>query len=183
MVESLNQQTPQYRSLSADSELSSGYELLYKGEYTQCARIIRKKYPKLKSPIDKANFNILKLLLLNRTKKTKEKTALLEQLKKEFLTNPELINSEQLTKHFKNILRNFDDEKGAQEIFKTQLKNRNLNGLNSDKQNEILKELTLNLEFTDIYSKVNTFIKNPNDANVEFLKLIKYEIVYYLFLT
>ena len=182
MVESLNQQTSQYRSLSADSELSSGYELLYKGEYTQCARIIRKKYPKLKSPIDKANFNILKLLLLNRTKKSKEKAALLEQLKKEFLTNPELINSEQLTKHFKNILRNFDDEKGAQEIFKTQLKNRNLNGLDSNEQNEILKELTLNLEFTDIYSKVNTFIKNPNDANVEFLKLIKYEIVYYLFL-
>lgn len=183
MVESIQQpQFGHYKSLSADSELSSGYELLYAGEYSQCARVIKKKLPKLKSPIDKANFNILKVLLLHRTKKFHEKNELLAELKKEFLTNLEIQVNEPLMKHFKQILRNLDDEKGAQELLKVQLKNQNLASFDFKKQKEVLKELIFNFEFTDIYSKVNTFLKNPNDANVEFLKLIKYEMVYYLFL-
>ena len=86
-------------------------------------------HKKLKNPIDKANFNILKLLLLHRTKKTKEKNALLDQLKKEFQENSDLNQNQTLVKHFKNILRSFNDEKGAQDLFKVQLKSMNLNSI------------------------------------------------------
>ena len=183
MVESLSKEntTTYYKSLSADSELNSGYDLLYKGEYNQCARIIKKKFKKLKNPIDKANFNILKLLLLHRTKKTKEKNALLDQLKQEFQENSDLNQNQTLVKHFKNILRSFNDEKGAQDLFKVQLKSMNLNSLDFKAQKDVLEELTMNFDFREIYTKTNGFIKNATDENVNFLKLIKYEMVYYMF--
>ena len=76
----INQKQDIHRSLSADTELSSAYDLLNNGEYSQCSRIIRKKLQKLKSPIDIANFEILNVQLLHRTKKTKEKLELLKKL-------------------------------------------------------------------------------------------------------
>ena len=50
----------------------------------------------------------------------------MNEIKNEFLTNQVLYNDEFLTKRFKNILLIFDDDKGAQEIFKIQLKNNDL---------------------------------------------------------
>lgn len=178
MIES----TPKYKSLSADSELSSAYDLLNKGEYTQCNRIIKKKMPKLKSTIDITNFNILKILLLDRTKRNKEKMQLLNEVKTQFLSNQELISDNSLVAHFKRILRSFNDDKGAQDIFKLQMKKMNFMIMDKREQNEILKELTLNFDFKDLYSKVNSFIKTSNDADANFLQLLKYEAVYYLFL-
>ena len=169
------------KSLSAESDLSFAYDLFYNGEYNQCYKNVKKKLQKLKNPIDIALFNILKLRILQKLKKPKEQNQLMNEIKNEFLTNPVLYNDEFLTKKFKNILRIFDDDKGAQEIFKVQLKNKDLTKLTKNEQNNILKELTLNFEFSDIYSKSNTFLKNPNDANIKFLKLIKFETVFYLY--
>lgn len=86
-----------------------------------------------------------------------------------------------MVKQFKIILRSFNDEKGAQELFKVKLKSMNLNSLNSESQNKVLEELAINFDLKEIFSKINDFIKNPDDANVNVLKLIKYEMVYYLF--
>ena len=169
------------KSLSAESELYSAYDLFYKGEYNQCFKNIKKKLQKLKNPIDIAYFNFLKLRLLQKLKKPKEQNQLMNEIKNEFLTNSILYNDENLPKKFKDILRTFDDEKGAQQIFEIQLKNKNLTKLTPKEQNDILKELTLNFEFSDIYRKSNLFITNPNGANIKFLKLIKFETVFYLY--
>ncbi|MCQ2815689.1 MAG: hypothetical protein MJ252_00335 [archaeon] len=170
----------QNKSLSADSELDSAYDLLNHGEYNQCARKIRKKLPKLKNPVDIANFEILKLLLLQRTKKVKEKNELLEKLKKDFLTIKELYENDSLSKYFKNILGNFNEDKAIYEIFKVQNKGKSFDNLTFEKQCDILRELCQNFEFGDAYSKINIFLKTPGDNN-DFLKLMRYECIYYLF--
>jgi hypothetical protein len=66
-------------------------------------RIIKKKMPKLKSAVDKAYFNILKLRVLKKTKQTKEEKELLSQLIKEFSENEELLSDESVTNYFKNF--------------------------------------------------------------------------------
>ena len=108
------------KSLSAESELKSAYEFLYQRDFKACMRIIKKKMPKLKSAVDKAYFNILKLRVLKKLKKTKEEKELLSQLVKEFLENEELYSDQDATNYFKNYLRNNDELKAAQDIFESQ---------------------------------------------------------------
>ena len=169
------------KSLSAESELKSAYEFLYKRDYKACMRIIKKKMPKLKSPIDKAYFHILKLRVLRKLKKTKEEKELLSQLIKEFLENEELYSDQDVTNYFKNYLRNNDEPKAAQDIFENQLKKKNLNNINEKEQRGIIKELCLGLQFKDIYSKCNTFLKQQNLTHEKYLILLKYEAMYYLY--
>ena len=172
---------PKNKSLSAESELKSAYEFLDQGEYKQCLRIIKKKMPKLKSAVDKAYFNILKLRVLKKTKQTKEEKELLSQLIKEFSENEELYSDEDATNYFKNYLRNNDEQKAAQDIFNIQLKKKDLNSISEKGQRDILKELCLGLNFKDIYSKCNTFLKQKNLSNEKYLILFKHEAVYYLY--
>lgn len=168
------------KSLSADSELHSAYEYLRKGDYKLCKKVIDKKFPKLKSEVDKVNFNIIKVLLLNKMKKTKESKKLIEILKKEFLESQSLANNSDLSNYFKNVLRELNEEVAANEIFKNSIKNYNLLKIPQNEQTNILKELTLNYEFGDLYSKVNSFMKNDNNPDLKFLTLLKYEVIYIL---
>ena len=57
---------------------------------------------KLKSPIDKAYFNILKLRIFQKTKQFKEEKELLSQLIKEFTENEELNSDDTIVNYFKN---------------------------------------------------------------------------------
>ena len=172
---------PKNKSLSAEAELKSGYDLLYNREYKQCLRNIKKKMAKLKSPIDKAYFNILKLRVLRKLKQTKEEKDLLSKLIKEFLENEELYSDQDATNFFKNYLRNNDEQKAAQDIFENQLKKKDLNKINEKEQRDIIKELCLGLQFKDIYSKCNTFLKQKNLTHEKYLILLKHEAVYYLY--
>ena len=172
---------PKNKSLSAEAELKSGYDLLYNREYKQCLRNIKKKMAKLKSPIDKAYFNILKLRVLRKLKQTKEEKELLSKLIKEFLENEELYSDQDATNFFKNYLRNNDEQKAAQEIFENQLKKKDLNKINEKEQRNIIKELCLGLQFKDIYSKCNIFLKQKNLTHEKYLILLKHEAVYYLY--
>ena len=169
------------KSLSAESELKSAYDYLYHGDYKQCMRIIKKKMPKLKSAVDKASFNILKLRVLRKMKQTKEEKELLSQMIKEFSENEELYSESDITNYFKNFLRNIDEAKAAQDIFNLQLKKKDLNNINEKEQRDIIKELTLGLEFKDLYSKCNTFLRQKNLTHEKYLILIKHEALYYLF--
>ena len=171
------------KSLSAESELKSAYEFLYQRDFKACMRIIKKKMPKLKSAVDKAYFNILKLRVLKKLKKTKEEKELLSQLVKEFLENEELYSDQDATNYFKNYLRNNDELKAAQDIFESQLKKKDLNNINEKEQREIIKELCLGLQFKDIYSKCNTFLKQQNLTHEKYLILLKHEAMYYLYKT
>ena len=173
--------TPKNKSLSAEAELKSGYDLLYNREYKQCLRNIKKKMAKLKSPVDKAYFNILKLRVLRKLKQTKEEKDLLSKLIKEFLENEELYSDQEATNYFKNYLRNNDEQKAAQDIFENQLKKKDLNKINEKEQRDIIKELCLGLQFKDIYSKCNTFLKQKNLTHEKYLILLKHEAVYYLY--
>jgi hypothetical protein len=168
-----------YKSLSADSELTSGYEYLYKGDYKQCKRTIDKKLPKLKSDIDKFNFNILKIQLLYRTKRYKDAKNLIANVKKEVLTNQQIINSPNLVNFFKNVLMDLNDEQSASEILKSKLKNINLTKIGRTEQTKILKELCINSEFSEMYSIIANFLKNEN-SDAKFLGLLKYEMIYLL---
>ena len=172
---------PKNKSLSAEAELKSGNDLLYNREYKQCLRNIKKKMAKLKSPIDKAYFNILKLRVLRKLKQTKEEKELLSKLIKEFLENEELYSDQDATNFFKNYLRNNDEQKAAQDIFENQLKKKDLNKINEKEQRDIIKELCLGLQFKDIYSKCNIFLKQKNLTHEKYLILLKHEAVYYLF--
>ena len=171
------------KSLSAESELKSAYEFLYQRDFKACMRIIKKKMPKLKSAVDKAYFNILKLRVLKKLKKTKEEKELLSQLVKEFLENEELYSDQDAINYFKNYLRNNDELKAAQDIFESQLKKKDLNNINEKEQREIIKELCLGLQFKDIYSKCNTFLKQQNLTHEKYLILLKHEAMYYLYKT
>ena len=169
------------KSLSAESELRQAYDLLYNGEYKQCLRIIKKKIAKLKSPIDKAFFNILKLKVLRKLKQTKEEKELLNEMIQEFLTNKELYLDDDVSNTFKNVLRSIDEPKAAQDIFNIQLKNKDLNTVNEKQHKDIFKELTLGFQFKDIYAKCNTFLKQQNLTHEKFLILLKHEAVFYLY--
>ena len=169
------------KSLSAEAELKSGYDLLFNREYKQCLRNIKKKMQKLKSPIDKAYFNILKLRVLQKLKQTKEEKELLAQLIKEFLENEELYSDKDATNYFKDYLRNNDEQEAAQKIFQKQLEKKDLNSINEKEQRNIIKELCLGLQFKDIYSKCNTFLKQKNLTHEKYLILLKHEAVYYLY--
>ena len=169
------------KSLSADSELRSCYDLFYKGEYKQCLRNINKKVSKLKSPVDIANFNILKLRVLKKLKQTKEEKELLSKIIKEFLENKELYSNQEATNYFKNYLRNNDEQKAAQDILENELKQKNLNEINEKEQRNVIKELCLGLQFKDIYSKCNIFLKQKNLTHEKYLILLKHEAVYYLY--
>ena len=144
-------------------------------------RIIKKKMPKLKSAVDKAYFNILKLRVLKKTKQTKEEKELLSQLIKEFSENEELYSDESVTNYFKNFLRSNDEQKAAMDIFNIQLKKKDLNSISEKGQRDILKELCLGMNFKDIYSKCNTFLKQKNLTHEKYLVLLKHEAVYYLY--
>ena len=98
---------------------------------------------KLKSPIDKAYFNILKLRVLKKLKQTKEEKELLSQLIKEFLENEELYSDKNVTNYFKDYLRNNDEQEAAQKIFQKQLEKKDLNSINEKEQRNIIKELCL----------------------------------------
>jgi hypothetical protein len=175
MVDSGKDKT--YKSLSADSELQSGYEYLYKGDYKQCKRTIDKKVPKLKSDLDKFNFNILKIQLLHRTKKYRDAKVLIATVKKEALTNTAL--SHDVVNFFKNVLIDLNDEQSASEILKHTLKSVNLAKISKTEQMKLLKELCLNCEFSEMYGKIAGLLKNEH-ADVKFLTLMKYEMIYIL---
>jgi len=82
---------------------------------------------KLKSPIDKAYFNILKLRIFQKTKQLKEEKELLTQLIKDFHETDEIMSDEPLMNYFKEFLRNNDEEKAAQDLLSIQLKKKDLN--------------------------------------------------------
>jgi len=100
---------------------------------------------------------------------------------KEFSENEELYSESDITNYFKNFLRNIDEAKAAQDIFNLQLKKKDLNNINEKEQRDIIKELTLGLEFKDLYSKCNTFLRQKNLTHEKYLILIKHEALYYLF--
>ena len=143
-------------------------------------RIIKKKMPKLKSAIDRTYFNILKLRVLRKLKHIKEEKELLTQMIDDFSKNEELYMDHDLANNFKNFLRNIDQPEAAQNIFNIQLKNKNLNDINEKEQRDIIKELVLGLQFKDIYSKCNTFLKQKNLTHEKYLILLKQEAVYFL---
>ena len=172
---------PKNKSLSAEGELKSAYEFLYQRQYKECMRIIKKKMPKLKSAVDKAYFNILKLRVLKKLKQTKDEKKLLAELIKEFSENEELYSDQDATNYFKNYLRNNDESKAAQDIFEIQLKKKDLKNINEKEQRDIIKELSLGLQFKDIYSKCNTFLKQKNLTHEKYLILIQHEALYYLY--
>ena len=169
------------QSLSAESDLKSAEEFFFQGEYKQSLRIIKKKMQKLKSPIDKAYFNILKLRIFQKTKQLKEEKELLSTLIKDFHENDELISDEPLINYFKEFLRNNDETKAAQDLLNIQLKKKDLNNLDEKQQRNIIKELCLGYQFKDIYSTCNKFLKNKNLVHEKYLILIQHEAVFYLY--
>ena len=168
-------------SLSAESDFKSAEEFFRQGEYKQSLRIIKKKMQKLKSPIDKAYFNILKLNIFQKTKQLKEEKELLSQLIKEFTENDELNSDDAVTNYFKNYLRNNDQTKAAQDILNIQLKKKDLNNLDENEQRSIIKELCLGYQFKDIYSTCNKFLKKKDLVQEKYLILIQHEAVFYLY--
>ena len=168
-------------SLSAETDLKSAEEFFRQGEYKQSLRIIKKKMQKLKSPIDKAYFNILKLKIFQKTKQFKEEKELLSQLIKEFTENEELNSDDSVINYFKNYLRNNDESKAAQDLFNIQLKKKDLNNLDEDEQRSIIKELCLGYQFKDIYSICNKFLKKKDLIKEKYLILIQHEAVFYLY--
>ena len=169
------------QSLSAGDDLKSAEEFFYKGEYKQALRIIKKKMQKLKSPIDKAYFNILKLRIFQKTKQSKEEKELLAHLIKEFQENEELNSDEPAVNYFKEFLRNNDEPKAAQDLLNMQLKKKDLNNLNESEQRSIIKELCLGYQFKDIYSTCNKFLKKKDLVQEKYLILIQHEAVFFLF--
>ena len=168
-------------SISAETDLKSAEEFFRQGEYKQSLRIIKKKMQKLKSPIDKAYFNILKLRIFQKTKQFKEEKELLSQLIKEFTENEELNSDDTIVNYFKNYLRNNDESKAAQDLFNIQLKKKDLNNLDEDEQRSIIKELCLGYQFKDIYSICNKFLKKKDLIKEKYLILIQHEAVFYLY--
>jgi hypothetical protein len=136
---------------------------------------------KLKSPIDKAYFNILKLKIFQKTKQFKEEKELLSQLIKEFTENEELNSDDSVINYFKNYLRNNDESKAAQDLLNIQLKKKDLNNLDEDEQRSIIKELCLGYQFKDIYSICNKFLKKKDLMKEKYLILIQHEAVFYLY--
>jgi hypothetical protein len=180
MVDHISTESNINKSLSADAELNSAYDYLRSGQYKLCKRTIDKKFPKLKSELDKVNFNIVKILLFNKMKKIKDSKKLIEQVTKQVLESPSLSSNQDLCNYFKNVLRELNEESAANEIFKNSIKNYNLSKISRTDQFMIMKELTLNYEFSELYSKVNAFLKNENDPDTKFLTLLKYEVIYIL---
>jgi len=168
-------------SLSAESDFKSAEEFFRQGEYKQSFRIIKKKMQKLKSPIDKAYFNILKLCIYQKTKQIKEEKELLSQLIKEFKDDQELNSDDAVVNYFKNYLRNNDESKAAQDLLNIQLKKKDLNNLDENEQRGIIKELCLGYQFKDIFSICNKFLKKKNLIQEKYLILIQHEAVFYLY--
>ena len=168
-------------SLSAEVDLKQAEEFFHQGEYKQSLRIIKKKMQKLKSPIDKAYFNILKLNIFQKTKQLKEEKELLSQLIKEFKENEELNSYDPVVNYFKQYLRNNDESQAAQDLLNIQLKKKDLNNLDEDEQRSIIKELCLGYQFKDIYSTCNKFLKKKNLVQEKYLILIQHEAVFYLY--
>lgn len=168
------------RSVSADSELHSAYESFRQGEYKLSLGIVDKKLLKLNSPIDRFNFNILLSLIYSKINRLEDSNTLCEQLKNEMIKNDYLSSFPEICNYFKNILRELDQEKLLKEIFDYQMKSLNLTKIDNKHQKKILKELTLNMELNELYSKINIFLKNENQPNLELLNLLKYEVVYNL---
>ena len=168
-------------SLSAESDLKQAEEYFRQGDYKQSLRMIKKKMQKLKSPVDKAYFNILKLNIYQKTKQSKEEKELLSQLIKEFKENEELNSDEPIMNYFKQYLRNNDEIKAAQELLKIQLDRKDLNNLDEKEQRNILKELCLGYQFKEIYSTCNKFLKKKNLVQEKYIILIQHEAVFYLY--
>ena len=168
-------------SLSAESDLKQAEEYFRQGDYKQSLRMIKKKMQKLKSPVDKAYFNILKLNIFQKTKQSKEEKELLSQLIKEFKENEELNSDEPIMNYFKQYLRNNDEIKAAQELLKIQLDRKDLNNLDEKEQRNILKELCLGYQFKEIYATCNKFLKKKNLVQEKYIILIQHEAVFYLY--
>lgn len=168
------------RSLSADSDLHSGYETYRSGDFKSALAFVEKKLQKLNSPLDKLNFNILLALIYSKTNRLQESHKLCEALKTEIFTYNYFHAVPEICEYFKNVLRELDEDKILKEIFDFQNKNLNLAKIDKSEQKRILKELTLNMELNDLYAKVNVFLKNENEPNLELLNLLKYEVVYIL---
>jgi len=168
------------RSLSANSDLHSAYETYRLGEYKSAFIFVEKKLQKLNSPLDKFNFNILLALIYSKTNRLQDSHKLCEALKSEMVSCNYFNLIPEVCEYFKNTLRELDEDKILKEIFDFQNKNFNFVKIDKDHQMQILKELTLNMEFNELYSKVNVFLKNENEPNLELLNLLKYEVVYIL---
>jgi len=168
------------RSLSADSDLHSSYETFRAGDYKSSLAFVEKKLQKLNSPLDKFNFNILLALIYSKSNRLQDSHKLCESLKNEMIKNNYFSTVPEICNYFKNTMRELDEDKILKEIFEYQMKNLNLVKIDNKHQKKILKELTLNLELNEMYSKINVFLKNENEPNLELLNLLKYEVVYIL---
>ena len=168
------------RSLSADSDLHSAYESFRKGDYKGSLLSVEKKIPKLNSQIDKFNFNILLSLIYSKTNRLEDSNKLCETLKSEMIKYDYFNSFPEICSYFKTTLRELNQDKILKEIFDYSTKNINLTKIDQKEQKNILKELTLNYELNDLYSKINIFLKNENDPDLDLLYLIKYEVVYIL---
>ena len=170
------------RSLSADADFRSAFEYFRNGEYRSSLNLIEKKLPKLNSQLDKFNFNMLLSLIYSRTYRQKDSEKILENLKNEMIKFDYVKKVPETCDIFKNFLREMGNEKMLKEIFDLENKNLNLSKIEPKQQKEILKELTINLDMSEIYTKVNIFLKseNLNPEISELFNLIKYEAVYNL---
>jgi hypothetical protein len=170
------------RSLSADTDFRNAFEYFRNGEYRLSLNLIEKKLPKLNSQIDKFNFNMLLSLIYSRTHRQKDSEKILENLKNEIIKFDFIKKVPDTCDIFKNFLREMGKEKMLKEIFDLENKNLNLSKIESKQQKKILKELTINLDMSEIYTKVNIFLKseNLNPEISELFNLIKYEAVYNL---
>ncbi len=168
------------KSLSADSDLFSAYETFRSGEYKSSLAFVEKKLQKLNSPLDKFNFNIILALIYSKTNRLQESRKLCESLKTEMIKYDYFTSVPEISNHFKSILRELDEDKLLKEIFDYQMKSVNLMKIDNKQQKKILKELTLNMELNELYSKINVFLKNESEPNLELLNLLKYEVVYIL---
>lgn len=168
------------RSLSADSDLHSAYETYRSGDYKSALAFVEKKLQKLNSQLDKFNFNILLALIYSKTNRLQDSRKLCEALKSEMISYNYFNLVPEICEYFKNILRELNEDKLLKEIFEAQNKNVNLQKIDKDHQKQILKELTMNQELNELYSKINIFLKSENEPNIELLNLLKYEVVYIL---
>lgn len=164
------------------SDISSGYEYLRNNDFKQCKKLIDKKLPKIKASVERANFRILKLLLLHKTKKLREVEQLKAELISDFKTDKELNGYEYLITYFAKVLREIGNYKSASEVYReAYLKRIDLSlVLDEEQRNNIIKQLIYNADYPEAY-KVLTKNFIPSEKNKEQLRLytlMKYELVF-----
>lgn len=190
MVDSNKNNANVNKSLSADSELNSAYEYLKNNDLKQCKKTIDKRFAKLKSIIDKTNFNILKLLLFHKQLKNNEMLSLKNEIIEEIKRNKDLNTNENLIVYFNKILREINCTKDAGKLFKEiYISNKKIENFNNEQIKFALKEFIYNNEFNDLYQFLNKvtiylsknkdkLISGNEDNNYYSYLAMKYESLY-----